>query len=341
MFFLFLLSCKYSCESSHVLGSQDIEVKLFNQEYTTSAPKKILIDPGHGCNDPGAKGVSYIEKEINWDLASTVVNHLNSTRYFKATLTRKSKDSGCHNGSSAWRRGRLADQKKMDLLISLHADGPSTNLEGSWIIWSNQKKARSSSKKSELLANLLGASFLKSGFKTFNMKSHYNEKNIQSNLKYLTTNDRYGAHIDHKEGLGILRNTTKPAVLIETHWLQNPKEAQLFQQSKTQKRYAVAIEKAIVSYFAAESKLYSPYSQEQTYTVQVFASKNKQEVNEFATSLKKHQSLSDQKYSITHFKRGSEDWFRLRIGSFSSIEDAKKLGQNLELIGVSEYWIAQ
>ena len=210
-------------ESASTKQFKDNEISLYDGEYAPNFQKNILIDPGHGCTDNGAKGSLGVEKDSNWDFANTIADHLNSTGKYKASLTRKTKDEGCPK--EVWRRGRMANRKDMDAFISIHADGPATNLEGSWIIWSNQRMAKKSWKDNNLLANVLGASLDQYGFKLFNMKAHFNDKTISNDIKYLTTNDRYGVHIDHNKQLGVLRNTTKPAVLIETYWLQNSKEA--------------------------------------------------------------------------------------------------------------------
>ena len=232
-------------------------MRLFDGEYPPNFKKRILIDPGHGCDDAGASGVLGPEKESNWQLSNTIVEHLNATGKYRASLTRKSLDAGCTNGGNAWRRGRLANRKRADAFISIHADGPASDLEGSWIIWSNQRMAQKSWKDNRLLADLLGTSLDHSGFETFHMTAHYSE-GTTSSAKYLTTNDRYGVHIDNTKQLGVLRNTTAPAVLIETHWLQNEDEAVLFAQDETQQRYAAAIERGLQSFFMAKDGVYSP-----------------------------------------------------------------------------------
>jgi N-acetylmuramoyl-L-alanine amidase len=335
--FLFLLGCNWFKETTSTKFNDD-EIQLYQQDYPKGFKKKVLIDPGHGCTDTGAKGVDLIEKDSNWSLAQAVVKHLNSTGKYKASLTRKSKDSGCQD--KVWKRGRLADNQNSDVLISLHADGPASDLEGSWIIWSNQKMAKKSWQDNNLLADLLGASLQESGFKLFNMKAHYNALTANSKIKYLTTNDRYGVHIDHNKGLAILRNTSKPAVLIETYWLQNPKEATLFAKPATQQKYAKAIEKALLSFFATKYELYNPKDKvTDSYTVQVYASGNRGEVENFVRPLIKSLSLTENDYSITEFKRGTETWFRLRIGRFASVEDAETYTEKLESQKIKEYWI--
>ncbi len=87
--------------------------------------KRIVIDPGHGDDDPGnvVDGVS--EAELMWDLATRLEGRLQALGV-TTWLTR-----GPVNGSPDEVRADFANEVGADLVISLHVDGaPSPHANG-------------------------------------------------------------------------------------------------------------------------------------------------------------------------------------------------------------------
>ena len=79
--------------------------------------KCIVIDPGHGGEDPGTDHAGSTEAELTWDIAARLEGRL-SALGVRAVLTR-----GPSNGASDEQRAELANQVGADLVISLHVDG--------------------------------------------------------------------------------------------------------------------------------------------------------------------------------------------------------------------------
>jgi N-acetylmuramoyl-L-alanine amidase len=79
--------------------------------------KCIVVDPGHGGDDPGAEHDGIVEAELTWDLAARLEGRL-SALGVRAVLTR-----GPNNGATDEQRAELANQVGADLVISLHVDG--------------------------------------------------------------------------------------------------------------------------------------------------------------------------------------------------------------------------
>jgi N-acetylmuramoyl-L-alanine amidase len=79
--------------------------------------KSIVIDPGHGGDDPGTEYGGIAEAELTWDLATRLEGRL-SALGVRAVLTR-----GPANGASDAQRAELANQLAADLVLSLHVDG--------------------------------------------------------------------------------------------------------------------------------------------------------------------------------------------------------------------------
>jgi N-acetylmuramoyl-L-alanine amidase len=79
---------------------------------------KIVIDPGHGGNDPGADGASGIhEKDFNLSLAKKVYDLLKEEPMFEPYLTRTD-DSYV----GLLERAKFANDLNADALVSIHAN---------------------------------------------------------------------------------------------------------------------------------------------------------------------------------------------------------------------------
>jgi len=77
----------------------------------------IVIDPGHGGRDPGARGTENTESAINLRAALALKAELERMGRYRVRLTR---DSDVYVGLD--RRVQIARQADADLFISLHAD---------------------------------------------------------------------------------------------------------------------------------------------------------------------------------------------------------------------------
>jgi len=76
--------------------------------------KTIVLDPGHGGEDVGAKGqAGTLEKDLTLQLAQLTANHLKNQ--YRVLLTRSS-----DQGRSLADRTALANHNKADLFISIH-----------------------------------------------------------------------------------------------------------------------------------------------------------------------------------------------------------------------------
>lgn len=79
--------------------------------------KRIVIDPGHGGDDPGTVHGDVTEADLAWDLASRLDGRLSALGVL-SWLTR-----GPANGATDEQRASLANEVGADLLLSLHVDG--------------------------------------------------------------------------------------------------------------------------------------------------------------------------------------------------------------------------
>jgi N-acetylmuramoyl-L-alanine amidase len=79
--------------------------------------KRIVLDPGHGGDDPGTVAGGITEAELTWDLVSRLEGRL-SALGVRTWLTR-----GPNNGASDAQRAELANAVGADLVLSVHVDG--------------------------------------------------------------------------------------------------------------------------------------------------------------------------------------------------------------------------
>lgn len=92
--------------------------RLGTAEPRTAKPFTVVIDPGHGGIDPGAKGRSgTIEKDITLEFSERLREMLGKNSGFRLEMTRD-KDVFLRLDE----RVRIARQYEADLLISVHAD---------------------------------------------------------------------------------------------------------------------------------------------------------------------------------------------------------------------------
>jgi len=168
--------------------------------------KKVFIDPGHGGSDPGATGHGLKENEIVLNIAKKLGNLLTS----KGIAVKYSRTSDVYVDLAE--RSRLANEWGADLFVSVHANA----FNGSSYGTECYTHPGDSSEAKQLSANVASTISSKLGL--------YNR--------------------GHKEAdFAVLRLSTMPAILIETAFIDNSKEAKILNEKSDD--FANAIYKAI------------------------------------------------------------------------------------------------
>jgi len=184
----------------------------------------IVVDPGHGGPDPGAKGVSgKYEKNNTLPVGIDLAGLLRSAGA-QVILTR-STDVSPAEGTYSERadleaRTKIANDSKADLFISLHNDSFSNpDTSGTTTYYSSQNPVATQSKA---LAT-----------------------SIQSELVQLIGLPSRGVK---DAAFYVIKNTEMPAVLVELGFLSNPTEEALLTSSEFQKKAAQGIYRGILSF---------------------------------------------------------------------------------------------
>lgn len=203
----------------------------------------VAIDPGHGGGDAGAVGrlpdgfptglperlrsgrpVIY-EKDVNLDIARRLEGWLRGRGYI--TLMTRTQDLAGGDrpyrnvGADLSARVKIANAARADLFISIHSNALSSRSTGTETF-----RFYSSSRTATRLAKLVHRQVVgRIGLPDRGVKS---------------------------AGFYVLRNTRMPAILVESAFLSNPKEAQLLGTPRVRQQIADAIGTGVALHLANE-----------------------------------------------------------------------------------------
>lgn len=219
----------------------------------------IVIDAGHGGEDPGAIGKRRTrEKDVVLQIARELKKAIDYEPGMHAILTR----NGDYYVSL---RGRFEQARKAraDLFLSIHADAfANRSVRGSSVYVLSAKGA--SSEFARLLADTENASDLVGGV-TLNDKDDM-LASVLLDLSQSATREASNKIADdilsalkrtgktHKNSVGrasfvVLKSPDVPSVLVETAFISNPGEEKRLTQKEFQQRMAKAITLGVRNYF--------------------------------------------------------------------------------------------
>jgi N-acetylmuramoyl-L-alanine amidase len=220
--------------------------------------KTIVIDAGHGGQDPGALGYRETqEKNITLAVAKKLAKHLNESGHYKAILLRED-DRFMSLGS----RRKKAHTLKGDVFVSLHADShPRSDTRGLGVY---TLSSVASDKEAERLAQKENKADLIMGI---DLKDELPEvSNILIDLTKRETMNlsiKLAQHLVSKLGryvfllrnphrfaaFGVLKSTDIPSILIELGYLSNKKDEELLMSDSYQEKICNGILEGIEAYF--------------------------------------------------------------------------------------------
>lgn len=231
---------------------------LLPSPITASRNIRIVIDAGHGGEDPGAvaRGKVY-EKKITLLLAKALQKEFNKMSGYEAFLTR-SKDYFVPL------RGRTerARKNQADFFISLHADSfTSSRPRGASVFALSRKGA--TSERGRVLARKENQSDLVAGFnaKQADVKATLLDFMMDGTISAsksagaLVVQELSKVTIMHgnrveQAGFVVLKNPNLPSLLIETGFLSNPKDRKNLLSASHRSKLVKAIAKGVRRYFA-------------------------------------------------------------------------------------------
>jgi len=230
----------------------------------------IMLDPGHGGEDPGAvgRGGSH-EKDVTLAIARRLKRKIDAQPNMRSLLTR---DDDFF--IPLQQRVQKARRIQADLFVSIHADAfLKPTARGSSVFVLSDHGASSSAAR--WLAQRENAADLIGGI-NLDVKDRYLARTLLDLSQTATINDSMklgsavlgelgGINTLHKgsveqAGFAVLKAPDIPSILVETAFISNPEEEQRLNDEAYQERLADAILRGIRRYFArspplAKSKL--------------------------------------------------------------------------------------
>jgi len=230
--------------------------------------RKIVLDPGHGGDDPGALGRKAKEKNVNLAIALKLGNMIQKN--FKEVKVIYTRDRDIFVELD--RRSEIANNNKADLFISIHCNANRVKtFKGAetYVMGLHKSQANLEIAKQENASILLESDYSTryAGFDPNNDESYitfslYQNSNLVQSMEFAAEiqqqlEDRVGLNNRgvRQAGFMVLYRTTMPSVLVESGYLSNPTEENFLVTDKGQEFIASAIFRAFKIY---KEKLENP-----------------------------------------------------------------------------------
>lgn len=219
----------------------------------------IMLDPGHGGEDPGAVGKrGTYEKNVTLSIASRLKRRIDAEPNMRAVLTRDS-DFFVPLGH----RVQKARRVRSDLFVSIHADAwIKPEARGTSVFVLSEGGASSSAARwlaqKENSADLIGGvnlgvkdPFLAKTLLDLSQTATINDsiKLARSLLGELGSINTLHKSSVEQAGFAVLKAPDIPSVLIETAFISNPEEELKLMDEAYQDKVAEAILKGMRAYF--------------------------------------------------------------------------------------------
>ncbi len=220
-------------------------VKIIDPSRNTSSRKLIVLDPGHGGNDPGATGYNGLrEKDVVLNVAQLVKRHLKS--YNADVLLTRDTDEFI----TLKNRAIYANSRKADLFVSIHCNASgnrSASGTRSYIYdrVASSKEAAEAAKfenKNTGALEFLMNDLRKSAYEYLSIEAAGNiQQDLISGLKlkWMPT---------ERAPFYVIANTNMPSVLVEIAFISNPKEEQKLDSPGFKDEVSISIAKGITQY---------------------------------------------------------------------------------------------
>ena len=230
----------------------------------------IIIDPGHGGVDSGARGAVGVEKDIVLAVGRALEKSLLASGRYRVMMTRDD-----DTFVPLERRIRISREHEAQLFISLHADSLEARelahaIRGATIYTLSQS---ASDERARRLADKENAADLLAGAHLPNEIFQDDVKTIlfdlmaresaglalnfrQFALKRLRGNLQLSRDPQRSANFLVLRQTETPAVLIELGYISHPDEEKQMLSQEWQRKIAGAITAAVNDFFAKGGSIF-------------------------------------------------------------------------------------
>jgi len=242
--------------------------EVVKERQVPSAKKRVIvIDPGHGGEDPGAVGKNgTYEKHVVLAISREIKKSIDKMPGYRAILTR---DGDYYVSFS--KRLNTARENSASLFISVHADAArNRQARGSSVYCLSTGAA--SSQAAKLLANNENLSDIIGGVPNGEGNNQSDEiilNMFQTNTINLSKTfaagllDQLGRvqclkyPVFHEAPFRVLKLLDTPAVLLETAFISHAQEERLLKKGSFRKTIASAVSSSVANYFSGSSSVAS------------------------------------------------------------------------------------
>jgi N-acetylmuramoyl-L-alanine amidase len=214
---------------------------------------RIVIDPGHGGHDPGARGKGVTEAELVLDVALRLEKLLQNIPGVEVLLTRRTDDF-----IPLPERTAIANREGADLFLSIHANASTVaqahGIETYFLNFANNQSAAAvAARENATSAQAMGA--LPDLVKAIALNNKLDESRDFATQVQRAMVDRLKGSNRLLRDLGVkqapfvvLIGAVMPSVLAEISFVTNPQEAKLLKGNVYRQRIAEALFNAIRKY---------------------------------------------------------------------------------------------
>ena len=222
------------------------------QPNTSTGNKKytIVVDPGHGGHDSGARGNGYNEKDIALQVATRLANNLR--RDYNIIMTR---DSDFFVPLDT--RAKIGNDANADFFISIHLNSSSSSsANGTEVFYFSKKDQGSYAAQVAKFENKVDGSYGDVPFSDFILNDIFYRKNQKTsqaiaesvldgliNLTGLRRRGVFGANF------AVLRGSNSPSILVELGFMNNYSDLSHYLTPEGQESAASTIGNAIRKFF--------------------------------------------------------------------------------------------
>ena len=257
----------YAGDAKGILSEPREVIKIPKNKFLKNI-RTVVIDPGHGGKDPGAVGPKGLkEKDITLSVAKKLGKLLKARHGMKVIYTR-TKDKFVPLN----KRTQLANSKKADLFISIHANASkkrsARGIETYFLNWTNEAQAMkiaarengiplSKMKKQQGSLKMILQDLTRSYKKEESMELASNVqtamvKNLKKNYR------RIKDHGVKSAPFYVLVGAEMPSILAEISFVSNREEEKRLASNKYRDRVAAAIAKGVKAYISESTLIVQP-----------------------------------------------------------------------------------
>ncbi len=223
----------------------------------------IVIDPGHGGHDTGAKKNGVVEKDVVLAFSKVLRDKLESTGRYRVLMTRDKDVFITLDG-----RREIAERNRAALFIAVHADYAGAHARGATIysLRDSTAAALQRSAKSEVVKTVLTNQEL-SGVERNDARAinailaDLAEREVavtkertdtfaRAVIEFMSASTPMRPDADREANFRVLKTAKVPSILIELAYVTNPQDARNLQSQTWRDKVSDSILTAIDNYFS-------------------------------------------------------------------------------------------